>query len=141
MTEFRPHIVAFVCAASGFAAAGADAAPGFPAGVRLVSLPCIGRLDPQFVLAALTQGADAVLVLGCAATDCRHASGSNAAALRMALLNKFLSQSGIPAQRVRWGSLPKSDAAAAVAHQVAEMTAAVRELGPLNITAQEAHHE
>lgn len=138
MTESQPRIVAFVCAASGFAETGSSAASGFPPSVRLVMLPCIGRLDPQFVLAALTQGADAVLVLGCAAADCRHASGSRAAALRMALFTRFLSQSGIPEQRCRWGTLPKTGAAAAFARQVDELAAAVRELKPLNIAAQEA---
>jgi len=33
---------------------------------------CTGRIDPQFILKAFEQGADAVLILGCHPGDCHY---------------------------------------------------------------------
>jgi coenzyme F420-reducing hydrogenase delta subunit len=67
MSEWQPKIIAFVCKWCTYA--GADLAGTvrlhYPANVRIVKLPCSGRIDCFFIVKALEQGADAVLVSGC----------------------------------------------------------------------------
>lgn len=63
---WEPKIVAFCC--NWCAYAGADLAGlnrlQYPENVRMVRVPCSGRVNPQFVLRAFQRGADAVLVAG-----------------------------------------------------------------------------
>jgi F420-non-reducing hydrogenase iron-sulfur subunit len=66
MTDYEPKIVAFLC--NWCAYAGADLAGvsrlQYPANLRTVRVMCSGRVDPAFIIRALSQGADAVLVGG-----------------------------------------------------------------------------
>jgi F420-non-reducing hydrogenase iron-sulfur subunit len=66
MTNYEPKIVAFLC--NWCAYAGADLAGvsrlQYPANLRTVRVMCSGRVDPAFIVRALSQGADAVLVGG-----------------------------------------------------------------------------
>ena len=66
MTEFEPQIVAFCCHYCAYAAA--DLAGSlrvqYPTSVKIVRLPCTGRLDTLHVLKAFEGGADGVLVAG-----------------------------------------------------------------------------
>ncbi len=65
-SDWEPKIVAFTC--NWCAYAGADLAGlnrlQYPHNVRLIKVPCSGRVNPQFVLRAFQRGADAVLVSG-----------------------------------------------------------------------------
>ncbi|MBZ4686977.1 MAG: F420-non-reducing hydrogenase iron-sulfur subunit [Clostridia bacterium] len=65
-TAWEPKIVAFTCHWCAYA--GADLAGlnrmQYPPNVRLIRVPCSGRVNPQFVLRAFQRGADAVLVAG-----------------------------------------------------------------------------
>ena len=64
--EFTPEIVAFCCHYCAYAAA--DLAGSmrieYPASIKVVELPCSGKLDPVYVLRAFEDGADGVLVAG-----------------------------------------------------------------------------
>ena len=66
MGDFEPKIVAFLC--NWCAYAGADLAGvsrlQYPPNIRTVRIMCSGRVDPVFVVKALRQGADGVLVAG-----------------------------------------------------------------------------
>jgi coenzyme F420-reducing hydrogenase delta subunit len=68
MTEmqFNPEIIAFCCHYCAYAAA--DLAGSmrleYPPAIKIVELPCSGKLDPTYVLRALEDGADGVLVAG-----------------------------------------------------------------------------
>jgi len=76
--EFRPKILAFCCNWCTYA--GADLAGlnrmKYPADIRLLRVPCSGRVNPQYVLEALQRGCDAVLVCGCHPGDCHYTSGN-----------------------------------------------------------------
>lgn len=65
-TEFTPEIIAFCCHYCAYAAA--DLAGSmriqYPPALKIVELPCSGKLDPLYVLQALEQGADGVMVAG-----------------------------------------------------------------------------
>jgi len=66
MGDFEPKIVAFLC--NWCAYAGADLAGvsrlQYPSNLRTVRVMCSGRVDPLFVVRALQEGADGVLVAG-----------------------------------------------------------------------------
>ena len=77
-TEFEPKIVAFLCNWCSYA--GADLAGvsriQYPPTVRIIRIPCSGRMNPMYILKALANGADGVLVSGCHPGDCHYISGN-----------------------------------------------------------------
>jgi len=93
---------------------------------------CSGRIDPQFILAALREGADGVLIGGCHPGDCHYLEGNYKALRRFKLLKRFLKRMGIEEERVRleWIAASEGDK---VQRVVNEMTEQVRKLGPLRL--------
>jgi len=66
MEDFNPEIIAFCCHYCAYAAA--DLAGSmrldYPASIKIVEVPCTGKVDPIYILQALEDGADGVLVAG-----------------------------------------------------------------------------
>ena len=92
---------------------------------------CSGRLDPTFVLRALSEGADGVMITGCHPGECHYIEQNYKTLRRYLLLKRVLVGMGIEPERVKlvWAS------AAEGARFAAETTAFVeeiRKLGPLN---------
>ena len=131
MAEFEPKIVGFLCNWCTYA--GADLAGTsrikYPANVIPVTMFCSSRLDPQAVLQAFADGADAVLIGGCHPGDCHYQEGNYKALRRFRLLKRVLSQFGVDDARVRleWISASEGDR---VQHVINEMTDQLRRLGP-----------
>ncbi|MBP7652525.1 hydrogenase iron-sulfur subunit [Candidatus Dependentiae bacterium] len=103
MTEqFKPKIIAFVCNWCSYG--GADNAGNnkfpVPAEIRLIRVMCSGRIDSQFVIEALQDGADGVMILGCHPGDCHYKEGNYSALKRNKLLEKILDGFGISRERV-----------------------------------------
>jgi F420-non-reducing hydrogenase iron-sulfur subunit len=92
---------------------------------------CSGRVDATFVVKALAEGADGVLIAGCHPGDCHYSVGNYKAMRRYPMLLKLLDQFGIERERVRleWISASEGDKFAEV---VRDMTEKLKELGPLN---------
>ncbi|HEY5500769.1 MAG TPA: hydrogenase iron-sulfur subunit [Candidatus Humimicrobiaceae bacterium] len=94
-------IVAFLCNWCSYA--GADSAGTSrlrqPEDIRIIRVPCSGRINPLFVLKALTQGADGVLVSGCHPNDCHYSDGNFYARRRLEILKEFLPVIGIDERR------------------------------------------
>ncbi len=91
---------------------------------------CSGRIDPPFILEALKDGADGVLVAGChLPSDCHYISGNFKTLRRITLLKKVLQDFGIEPKRVRleWISASEGDKFAAV---VRDMVEEIKKLGP-----------
>ncbi len=65
-TSFEPQIVAFCCHYCAYAAADLAGAMRleYPTAIKVIELPCSGKLDPLYVLRAFEDGADGVLVAG-----------------------------------------------------------------------------
>lgn len=132
--DFEPVLVGFLCQWCSYT--GADLAgtsrTEYPPNLRTVRVMCSGRVDPTFVIEALAGGADGVLIAGCHPGDCHYSEGNYRAMRRYPLLLKLLDQFGIDRDRVRleWVSASEGDKFAKV---VRELTARVRELGPLNL--------
>ncbi len=130
--EFEPKIIGFLC--NWCAYAGADLAGvsriQYPPNIRIVRVMCSGRVDPSFILEALKDGADGVLVAGChLPSDCHYISGNFKALRRIKLLKKVLEQFGIEPERVRleWISASEGDKFAAV---VKDMVEQIKKIGP-----------
>ena len=137
--DFQPRIIGFLCrwcAYLGADLAGTSRAK-YPPNMIPIRVMCSGRVDPTFVLQALADGADGVLIAGCHPGDCHYQSGNYRAAARYALLLEMLQQFGIEKERVRleWVSAAEGEKFASV---VAEMTEDVRRLGPLRWNRTEA---
>jgi len=129
--EWEPKIVALVCNWCTYA--GADLAGisrlQYPPNVRLIRLPCSGRINPFYIVKALQHGADGVLVSGCHPGECHYISGNLIARRKFAFLNSFLNYIGIEEDRTTftWVSASEGDKFARV---IDEVTAKVKALGP-----------
>ena len=129
--DWEPKIVAFLCNWCSYA--GADLAGvsriQYPPNVRVIRVPCSGRVNPAFLLRALQNGADGVLVSGCHPGDCHYISGNLVARRKFALLKELLPYAGIEPERVQftWVSASEGGRFAAVVEKVVED---VRKLGP-----------
>jgi F420-non-reducing hydrogenase iron-sulfur subunit len=130
--QFEPRIVAFLCNWCSYA--GADLAGisriQYPTNVRVIRVMCSGRIDPTFILKALREGADGVLIGGCHIGDCHYQSGNYATMKRFKLLKSLLAQYGLEDGRVRleWISASEGEHFGRV---IAETVEKVRALGPL----------
>jgi F420-non-reducing hydrogenase iron-sulfur subunit len=91
---------------------------------------CSGRVDPQFVLKVLREGADGVMIAGCHPGECHYVEGNIKALRRYALLKRMLGQLGIEDERVQivWASASEGTV---LAEAVNRMTEQLRALGPL----------
>ena len=131
---FEPRIVAFFCNWCTYTAAdlAGISRMTYAPNVRVIRLMCSGRLDPQFVLAALRGGADGVLIGGCHPGDCHYQLGNYNAQRRVLLLKRMLRSMGIEDERVRleWISAAEGEKVQRVCN---EMTAQLRRLGPLRL--------
>lgn len=131
LANFEPRIVAFLCHWCTYT--GADLAgttrQQYPPNVRVVHLMCSGAIDVVYVLKALMDGADAVLIGGCHPGDCHYESGNYKARRRVAILKTIFKQLGLPEERVwlRWISASEGRY---FADSIRQMTAAIKALGP-----------
>jgi heterodisulfide reductase subunit A-like polyferredoxin/coenzyme F420-reducing hydrogenase delta subunit len=94
-------VTVFACENSAIPAAEAGAGP-MAADVRVIRVPCAGKVDPRMVLGALQNGASKVVVMGCHPENCRYLTGSSRAARRMARLGAMLEKAGIDRSRVEF---------------------------------------
>ena len=132
ITEFEPNIVGFLCNWCSYA--GADLAGTsriqYPPNIKIIRVMCSGRVNPMFVVNALQQGADGVLIGGCHPGDCHYQQGNYLARRRMAILKQLLDFIGIEPDRVRmtWVSAAEGKKFAEV---IEEITEDIKKLGPM----------
>jgi coenzyme F420-reducing hydrogenase delta subunit len=131
MPEFEPTIVAFVCNWCTYTAAdlAGTSRLSYPKNVRLIRVMCTGMVDPQYVIKALLQGADGVLVSGCHPGDCHYINGNFKARRRIKLLKEILPRFGLEEERLRLTWIGASDGIR-FAEIMRELVAQIRELGP-----------
>ena len=102
--EFEPKIVAYVCNWCTYL--GADLAGTarleYPPNVRIIRLPCTGRIDFNLIIKALEVGADGVLVSGCHPGDCHYTAGNYHARRRWILFRELLDTLGIDLRRIQF---------------------------------------
>jgi F420-non-reducing hydrogenase iron-sulfur subunit len=131
MTEFEPKIVGFVCNWCTYT--GADLAGvsrfQYPSNFIPIRVMCSGAVDPMYVVKALLEGADGVLVGGCHPGDCHYQSGNYKARRRASVLKQLLKDMGLDERRVwvRWISASEGKK---FADTVTEMTVELKKMGP-----------
>ncbi len=131
MSEFEPKIVAFCCNFCAFAAADLAGAMRiqYPANVRIVRLPCTGKVDTILLMKAFEQGADGVFIAGCLEGECHFLEGNFRAKKRVAYVKRLLAEVGIDPLRVEMFNLSSADGPR-FAEITEDMTARIKELGP-----------
>jgi coenzyme F420-reducing hydrogenase delta subunit len=101
----------------------------YPASVKIVRVPCTGKVDVIHLLRALERGADGVCVIGCMEGDCHFTSGNLRARKRVEQARQVLDTIGIGGQRVEMFNLSSSEAPLFVKY-AREMTERILQLGP-----------
>jgi F420-non-reducing hydrogenase iron-sulfur subunit len=129
--NWQPKIIVFLCNWCSYAAADLAGVGRmqYPSNVRIIRIPCTGRMSPKFILSALRSGADGILVSGCHPGDCHYLSGNLMARRRFILFKKLLEYIGIEEDRLHlsWISAAEGERFAEVIKGVTE---SVRALGP-----------
>jgi len=133
---FEPEIVAFSCHYCAYAAADLAGVMrlSYPPNVKIVKLPCTGRLDPLYVLQAFEKGADGVFVAGCLEGNCHYLSGNTQAARRVSFLKKLLDEVGVGGERLEMFHMSSAEGPR-FAEVATEMTERIRKLGPTPVKA------
>ena len=131
MNDFEPSVVAFLCNWCSYA--GADLAGTsrlkYPANVRSIRVMCSGRVDPVFVMEALKEGIDGVLVAGCHPGDCHYQSGNYKTNRKIKLIKRLLSDLNMDPDRVRFEYISASEGQK-FADTVTDFVGQLKEMGP-----------
>ncbi len=131
MTEFEPKIVTFLCNWCSYGAADLAGVSRFqyPPNMRIVRVPCSGRVSAKMILHAIRNGADGVWISGCHPGDCHYIEGNYYARRKFHLLKELLEYTGLEPGRLQfsWISSAEGVKFSEVARQVIAEVAA---LGP-----------
>ena len=128
--DYEPEVLAFCCYFCAFAAA--DLAGSmrlqYPANVKIIRVPCTGKVDVIYILKAFEKGADAVFVAGCLEGNCHYLEGNLRAKKRILSLKIFLDEIGINGERLEMFNM-SSSMGTAFAEAATEMTSRAKRLG------------
>ena len=131
MTGKELRVVGFLCNWCSYGGADTAGVARFsqPTDLRIIRVPCSGRVNPLFVVKALLDGADGVLVSGCHPRDCHYSEGNYYARRRLETLKEFLPIIGIDPRRFEytWVSASEGQKWRDV---VTNFTAQMHKLGP-----------
>lgn len=134
-TRFEPQILAYCCKYCAYAAA--DLAGSmrldYPPNVKVIQLPCSGRVDMLHLLKAIEEGADGVYVAGCLEGECHYVEGNLKTRKKVAAVKITLQAAGIEPERVEMFNL-SSAMGPRFAEIAVEMTERIRALGPTPVT-------
>jgi F420-non-reducing hydrogenase iron-sulfur subunit len=129
--DWNPKIIAFLCNWCSYA--GADLAGTsriqYPDNIRIIRVPCSGRINPLFIIASLQQGLDGVIVSGCHPGECHYLTGNYSARRKFAMLKNLLEYIGIEEGRIQftWVSASEGTKFASV---ITKATEKIKALGP-----------
>jgi coenzyme F420-reducing hydrogenase delta subunit/Pyruvate/2-oxoacid:ferredoxin oxidoreductase delta subunit len=98
----EPVIVTFACQWCSYVAADAAGNMGMehPENIRIIRVPCTGRIDVLHILTAFKHGADGVIISGCLPTQCNYIQGNIEAVDRVEVMKKTLDTLGIGGERL-----------------------------------------
>ena len=132
--KFEPQIIGFCCKYCAYAAADLAGSMrlSYPPSIKIVQVPCTGRIDVIHILRALEEGADGVMVAGCLEGECHFLTGNLKAKKRLMSVQKILEQIGIEPERVAMFNL-SSAMGQRFAEIATEMNKRIIEIGPSKI--------
>jgi len=129
--EWEPKILTILCNWCSYA--GADLAGTsrlqYPPNIRPLRVMCTGRVNPQFIIKALQEGADGVLVSGCHPGECHYETGNILARRKFIMTREILDFMGIDGKRfqVSWVSASEGPKFQEV---VTRFVGEIKQLGP-----------
>ncbi len=135
--EFEPKIIAFVCNWCTYAAAdlAGTSRIQYPTNVRIIRLMCSSAVDPVYIMKALLEGADGILIGGCHPGDCHYQTGNYKARRRVAILKAIFKNLGVPDERVRLKWISASEGRM-FAETVTQMVDDLKAIGPTPLKMQ-----
>ena len=109
--SFEPLVLCFACQWCSYGAADLAGVSRiqYPPNVRILRVPCSGRVDVLHVLKAFQSGADGVIITGCHIGDCHYIDGNVKAKDRVDVLKKSLGVLGIDPERFEMGFASSSE--------------------------------
>ena len=129
--DFEPEIIVFACHYCAYAAA--DLAGSmrlqYPTNIRMIKLPCTGKLEVIHLLKALEAGADGVYAAGCMEGECHYLKGNIWARKRVTFAKTLVAELGIEPERVEMYNM-SSAMGAEFARVATEFTERIKQLGP-----------
>ncbi|HOI94223.1 MAG TPA: hydrogenase iron-sulfur subunit [Syntrophobacter fumaroxidans] len=130
MGDREPTIIAFVCNWCTYTAADLAGTSRLvqPPNVRMIRMMCTGMIDTKYVIKALLEGADAVLISGCHPGDCHYINGNLKARRRVRLLKEILPRFGIDERRLKMTWIGASEGID-FANTIKELVAEIKQLG------------
>ncbi|MDY6853318.1 MAG: hydrogenase iron-sulfur subunit [Thermodesulfobacteriota bacterium] len=130
-TKWEPKVVGFLCHWCSYAGAdlSGSARLEYPHNIRIIRIPCSGRVDPMFILRALQNGIDGVIVSGCHPGDCHYQSGNFHARRKFAVIRRLIDYVGIEPERVQFSWVAASEGPK-MAQVIDEFIEGVRKVGP-----------
>lgn len=123
-SDFEPQIVAFCCHYCSYAAA--DLAGSmrlqYPSNIKIIKIPCTGKIDIMYLLSAFEEGADGVIVAGCEEGSCHFITGNIRAKKKVKYTKNILDEIGIGGERLEMYNL-----SAAMGQKFADITREITE--------------
>jgi coenzyme F420-reducing hydrogenase delta subunit len=101
----------------------------YPPNVKIIRVPCSGKVDVLHLLRAIQKGADGVYVVGCLEGTCHYNEGNYRARERVNHVRMLLEEIGIEGDRVRMYNLSSGEGPTFAAY-AKEMTEHIKALGP-----------
>ena len=126
---FEPTIIGFCCSSCSYAAAdlaGVDKTE-YPSNLRMIRLPCSGKIDVMHILKAFDLGADGIFVATCKDGRCLYLNGNTHAKRRVETLKKHLETIGLGEERLEVFQVEA--AGKSFAKIVGQFTEVIRDLG------------
>ncbi|MDO8588532.1 MAG: hydrogenase iron-sulfur subunit [Armatimonadota bacterium] len=128
---FEPKILALCCHYCAYAAAdlAGSMRAQYPPNVRVLRLPCTGKLDTGYILRAFERGIDGIIVAGCLEGGCHFQEGNLRARKRVTLVRELMAEAGLEQERLEMFNLSSAQGQT-FADIVEMMTGRIKELGP-----------
>jgi len=131
MKIFEPEIIAFCCHYCAYTAADMAGSKRifYPPNIKIIRVPCTGKVAAIHILKALEKGADGVYVAGCLDGDCHFKNGNTRARQRIKYLQDYLMDIGWETERLAMINM-SAGMGEYFAKTALEFTDTIRRLGP-----------
>jgi len=110
----------------------------YPSNIRIIKVPCTGKVDIIYILKSLESGVDGVYLVGCEEGNCHFVHGNIRARKRVERVKNILEQIGIEKERVEMYNMSAGEGTRFV-KAASEMTERIRNLGPSPIAKKKVH--
>jgi F420-non-reducing hydrogenase iron-sulfur subunit len=101
----------------------------YPHNVKIIRVPCTGKVDVLHMLRAIQKGADGVYCVGCLEGSCHYNEGNLRCRERVNHVRMLLEETGLEGDRVRMYNLSSGEGPTFAAY-AKEMTENIKSLGP-----------